>query len=81
MLKDISHFKSEKQMTRNEIRNSQREQGSNKWTKLPTLFMMAHKVPKGNDQYQQCSSSNDKPDSNYRTMTQSNPGSNPIVGK
>jgi hypothetical protein len=47
MLKDISHFKSRKEMTRNEIRNSQREQGSNKRTKLPTLFMMAHKVQKG----------------------------------
>jgi hypothetical protein len=46
MLKDISNFKSEKQMTRNEISNSQREQGSNKHTKLSTLFMMAHKVPK-----------------------------------
>ncbi|KAH0437220.1 hypothetical protein IEQ34_026271 [Dendrobium chrysotoxum] len=28
-------------------------------------------VPTG--QYQQCSSSNDKPNSNYRAMTQSNP--------
>jgi hypothetical protein len=49
MLKDISHFKSKKQMTRNEIGNSQREQGSNKQTKLSTLFMMAHKVPKRED--------------------------------
>jgi hypothetical protein len=29
MLKDISHFKIEKQITRNKISNSQREQGSN----------------------------------------------------
>jgi hypothetical protein len=42
ILKDISHFKSKKQMTRNEISNSQREQGSNKQRKLSTLFMMAH---------------------------------------
>jgi hypothetical protein len=45
-------------MIRNEISNSQREQGSNKQTKLPTLFMMAHKVPirkvlsSNNKQYQ-----------------------------
>jgi hypothetical protein len=32
MLKDISHFKCKKQITRNEITNSQREQGSNKQT-------------------------------------------------
>jgi hypothetical protein len=46
MLKDISHFKSEKQMTKNEISNSQREKGSNKHIKLSTLFMMAHKSTK-----------------------------------
>jgi hypothetical protein len=32
---------------------------------VPTFFSW--------DQYQQCSSSNDKTNSNYRTMTQSNP--------
>jgi hypothetical protein len=58
MLKDISHFKSKKQMTRKEISNSQREQGFNKHTKLSILFMMAHKVLKrkdlssNNNQYQ-----------------------------
>jgi len=46
MLKDSSHFKKVKQITRNKITNSQREQGSNKQTKPSTLFMMAQSTEK-----------------------------------
>jgi hypothetical protein len=38
MLKDISHFKSKKQMTRNEITNSQREKGYNNKPNSPDFL-------------------------------------------
>ena len=46
MLKSLSHYKKVKQITRNEITKSQREQGSNKQTKPSTLFMMAQSTEK-----------------------------------